>query len=357
MLGGFLSHCCPDRLTSIRVCSTQMKEKVTTEGSQEIRHCSRHCFWSIKYNPIGTRAPVSAKHFPRRAQGGLQGWTTGRKKCTNGSKMRKLCQVQTKIICVPLFMPLQKALLCLWERIYMWTWSRTQPLMLSSGTRSPRQLTTASLCPQWHAGPGEMSSCMLAEVTTNTDVQSETFPSVFCPVFLPQLVAVQGSFGNVQGGPVMSLWMTVRNQICLTAHKTPVWFTEVRPGGEFKSLFQGDCLFIWTILWTKIEMSISHEECYPLGMQMSLGCLRDQLLAVPASLPISLHLPLPSYVCLAAMDLESAEAHAEQFSILKPQQINLSTENKFSSKQIRPGDWRAFCAGSDSHQKVVEASM
>lgn len=98
-------------------------------------------------------------------------------------------------------------------------------------------------------------------------------------------------------------------------------------------------LFIWTILWTKIEMSISHEECYPLGMQMSLGCLRDQLLAVPASLPISLQLPLPSYVCLlAAMDLESAEAHAEQFSILKPQQINLSTENKFSSKQIRTGD-------------------
>lgn len=189
----------------------------------------------------------------------------------------------------------------------------------------------------------------------------------WCPVWnisrclLPCVLASAGGCSRelweCAGRPVMSLWMTVRNQICLTAHKTPVWFAEVRPGGEFKSLFQGDCLFIWTILWTKIEMSISHEECYPLGTQMSLGCLRDQLLAVPASLPISLHLPLPRYVCLAAMDLESAEAHAEQFSILKPQQINLSTENKFSSKQIRTGDWHAFCAGSDSHQKVVEASM
>lgn len=165
-----------------------------------MRYCSRLCFWYIKYNPIGMQAPISAKHFPRRAQGGLQGWTTGRKKCTNGSKMGKLCQVQTKIICVPLFMPLQKALFCLWERIYTWTRSCIQPLMLSSGTCSPRQLTTASLCPQRHAGPGEMSSSMLAEGTTNTDVQSEIFPYAFCLVFLPQLVAIQRSFGNVQWG-------------------------------------------------------------------------------------------------------------------------------------------------------------
>lgn len=331
-----------------------MEAKVTTEGSQEIRHCSRLCFWYISYNSIGMRAPISSKHFPRRTQGGLQGWTTGRKKCTNGSKMGKLCQVQTKIICVPLFMPLQKAVLSVRKDLHMDTvmhttthaqLRHTQPQTAHNCiTMPPKACRTWGDVQPLHAGWGnnkywcpvwDISQCVLSCVPASAGGHSK-------------------ELWECAEGPVMSLWKTVWNQICLTACKTPVWFREVRSAGEFKSLFQGDCLFIWTILWTKIEASISHEECYPLGTQMNIGCLRDQSLAVPLSCPFPFTCPFPAVCLLAAIDLESAEDHAEQFSTLKPQQINPPNENKFSS--IKTGDWHTFCAGSDSHQKVLETS-
>lgn len=127
----------PDRLTGIRACSGWTKKRVTMKGSQKIRRCSRH---GSDIQNIIQLALVVAKHIPRRAQGGLQGWTTERKKCTNGSKMGKFCQVRTKIICVPVSTPVKAALLCLWERTYTWTWSCTHTDTLSSGTHSPSWL-------------------------------------------------------------------------------------------------------------------------------------------------------------------------------------------------------------------------
>lgn len=69
-----------DRLMGIRAHRRWTKEEITTKRSQKIRHCSRHGCWYIKYNPAGMQNIVAAKHIPQRAQGGLQGWTTERKK-------------------------------------------------------------------------------------------------------------------------------------------------------------------------------------------------------------------------------------------------------------------------------------
>lgn len=143
ILGGFLSCCCfPGTWQTDRHQSMQWSNK--REGHHERKPKDQALFqawlWYTKYNPIGMQTLVVAKHIPRRAQGGLQGWTTERKKCTNGSKMEKFCQVRTKIICVPVSTSVKAALLCLWERTYTWTWSCTHMDTLSSGTHSPSWL-------------------------------------------------------------------------------------------------------------------------------------------------------------------------------------------------------------------------
>lgn len=83
ILRGFLScsaSLAHDRLIGIRAHQRWTKEEIATKGSQKIRRCSRHDCWYIKYNPAGTQNIVAAKHIPWWAQGGLQGWTTERKK-------------------------------------------------------------------------------------------------------------------------------------------------------------------------------------------------------------------------------------------------------------------------------------
>lgn len=107
-----------DGLMDIRAHRRWTKEEITRKGSQKIRHCSRHGCWCIKNNPAGMQNIVAAKHIPWKLRVVSRAGPLKGKKCSNGSKMGKLCQVRTKVTRVPVSMLARTALPCLWERTY-----------------------------------------------------------------------------------------------------------------------------------------------------------------------------------------------------------------------------------------------
>lgn len=273
----------PGRLTGIRACSGWKKEKVTAKGSQKIRHCSRHGCWYVKYNPTGMQTLVAARLIPWRAQGGLQGWTTERKKCTNGSKMGKPCQVREKIMCVPVSLPVKAAMLCLWESTYTRTWSCTHtrsaqahaardgahqhlPAMPSAsdgaayadcrvrccwrGLYSQPRIPSANACaPAWHAGSGERSSWKTTQRKNKDSCSAWDVP------WLSLLRGPtscwrqrKGGFGHVQPGQSCPFWWQCEIR--------SVWLHMKPPSGSRRSdseersrvCFKETCLFIWTVL-------------------------------------------------------------------------------------------------------------
>lgn len=107
--------------------------------------------------------------------------------------------------------------------------------------------------PNWHPQSGEGPSWKATQRKNKDSCSvwlmfSQTESDSVCCVSPLLLVTVQGRLWTCAVGPVLILLMTVWNQIYVIPHETPAWFLQVRLGGAFKGLFQGDCLFIWPVL-------------------------------------------------------------------------------------------------------------
>lgn len=163
--------------------------------------------------------------------------------------MGKLCQVRTKVTCMPISMLVRTALLCLWERTYPWaghTHTHTQTHAQPRHTR-PRvpQTRVALQCHQYqmvlltqaaacatakgdftpsHAFLGLMLVSLLSRQDLGkgagenqpkgkimTHVQPETLPDSVCYGYLLLLVTVQGRLWTCAAGPVLPLLVTVWN--------------------------------------------------------------------------------------------------------------------------------------------------